>query len=72
MHLGDEVLEHLLRDGEIGDDAVLERADRPDVRWRTAEHPLGVEADGDYAVMAVAVVADRDDRRFVENNALVT
>ena len=72
MHLGDEMLEHLLGDGEIGDDAVLERANRPDVGRRATEHPLGVEADGDYAVMAIAVIADRDDRRFVENNALVT
>ena len=46
MHLADEVLDHLLRDFEIGDDAVAHRADRLDVAGRAAQHHLGVVADG--------------------------
>ena len=66
MHLRDEVLQHLLADLEVGDDAVLERPDGLDVRGRAPDHPLGFGADGEEA--AVANV-DRDDRRLVEHDA---
>ena len=65
------MLEHLLGDGEVCDHAVLERANGLDVGRRAAEHPLGVQADRDHALVAVAVVANRDDRRLVENDALL-
>ena len=60
MHLLDELLEHLLGDGEIGDDAVLHRADGDDVAGRLAQHHLRFLAhrlDGLLAVGA-ALVAD--------------
>ena len=46
MNLADEMLDHLFRDFEIGDDAVAHRADRLDVAGRAAQHHLGVVADG--------------------------
>jgi hypothetical protein len=39
------VAEHLLGSLEVGDDAVLHRADRRDVAWRTSKHFFGVAAD---------------------------
>src|ERR1700750_2300143 len=45
VHLADEVLQHLLGDGEVGDHAVLHWTDRGDVARRAAEHLLGRDAD---------------------------
>jgi hypothetical protein len=42
----DEVMEHALRQVEVGDDAVTERAQRPDRRRRSPDHPLRLLADG--------------------------
>ncbi len=44
VHLLDEVAEHLLGDVEVGDHAVLQRADRGDRPGRPAEHPLRLDA----------------------------
>jgi hypothetical protein len=46
VHFAYEVLQHFLGNGEVGDDAVLQGADRFDVARRTAQHALGLEADG--------------------------
>jgi hypothetical protein len=72
VHLLDEVLQHFLGVGEVGDHAVLHRSHRGDVAGRAAEHLLGFAADrGDRAVAAVgAIVAHRDHRRFVQDDAL--
>ena len=68
----DEVLEHRLGVGEVGDHAVLHRAHRGDVARRAAEHLLGLGADrGDRTIAAAdAVVAHRDHGRLVEHDAL--
>ena len=42
----DEFADHLLRGVEIGDDAVLERADSLDILVLLALHGLGLGADG--------------------------
>ncbi len=71
VHLADEVLEHLLGVGEVGDDAVLHRPDRGDVPRRAAEHVLGLHADRDDDLAAAArFVLDGDHRRLVEDDAL--
>jgi hypothetical protein len=57
VHLLDEVAEHLLRDVEIGDDAVFQRPDRRDRPRRAAEHPLRLDADG---VDLARALVDRD------------
>ena len=73
MHHLDELLEHLLGDGEVGDHAVLHRADRLDVAGHLAQHGLGFLAHGLDRLLAVraAFVADRDHRRLVQHDALV-
>jgi hypothetical protein len=72
VHLADEVLQHLLGVGEIGDHAVLHRAHGGDVPRRAAEHVLGLGAHGDDDLAAAAVVLlHRDDRGLVEHDAAV-
>ena len=66
VHLLDEVAEHLLGDVEVGDDAVLQRADGGDRAGRAAEHALGLDADG---VDLARALVDRDDRRLGEDDA---
>ena len=66
VHLLDEVPEHLLRDVEVGDDAVLERANRLDRARSAAEHALRFDPDGVYLA---APGIDRDHRRLAEDDA---
>ena len=66
VHLLDEVAEHLLGHVEVGDDAVLERADRRDRARRAAEHALRLDAD---RVHLAGALVDRDDRRLGEDDA---
>src|SRR5215470_9235782 len=65
MHLGDEVMQHLFGDVEVGDDAVLERPDGDDVARRSTEHRLRLVSDGQNGVVGLM---DRDDRGFVEHD----
>jgi hypothetical protein len=46
VHHADELLEHLLGHGEVGDHAVLHGADGLDVAGHLAQHGLGFVADG--------------------------
>src|SRR5262245_122960 len=71
MHLLDELLQHLLGYGEVGDDAVFHRPDHIDVPWRFAEHLLGFLADGLDRAFAVwsTFLADGDDRWLVEHDS---
>ena len=66
VHGADEVVQHALGDVEVGDDAVLERADGDDVRGRTADHALGLGADRQH-LLGDAV--DRDDAGLVDDDA---
>jgi hypothetical protein len=66
--LVDEGLEHRFGDLEIGDDAILQRADGDDVAGRATEHPLGFIAHREDAFGAGF---DGDDGRFAENNAAI-
>jgi hypothetical protein len=62
----DEEPEHLLGRLEVGDDTVLEGADRGDAVRGAADHPLGLGADGeDLAGLGV----HRDDAGLVEHHA---
>ena len=71
MRLADEVLQHLLGDGEIRDDAVFQRANGRDVAGRSAEHVLRFVAHGfDDAAAAPRVFPNGDDRRLVEHDAV--
>src|SRR5690606_22149523 len=71
VHLLDEVLQHLLGDGEVGDDAVLQRPDGLDVAGRTAKHGLGFGADRSDALRAaITVLPDGNNRGLVEDDSL--
>src|SRR3954451_17762949 len=52
VDLLDEVAEHLLGHVEVGDHAVLERADRGDGAGCAAEHALGLDAHGVHLATA--------------------
>ena len=65
VHLLDEVPEHPLGDVEVGDHAVLERPDRHDVARGAADHPFGLDPDGDdLAVVGV----ERHHARLVQDD----
>jgi len=72
VDLLDELLEHLLGDGEVGDHAVLHRPDGDDVAGRLAEHLLRFLADRLDGLLAVRAgfLANRHDRGLVKNDAL--
>jgi hypothetical protein len=66
VDLLDEVAQHLLRHVEVGDDAVLQRADGRDRARCATEHALGLDADGvDLARSRV----DRDHARLGQHDA---
>jgi hypothetical protein len=66
VHLADEVAQHPLGGVEVGDDAVLQRADRDDVRRGSTDHPLGLDA---YREDLSGVGVGGDDGRLVEDDA---
>src|SRR4029079_1690842 len=68
MHFADEVLDHLLGDFEVGDDAVAHRPDCFDVARRSSEHHLGVVAHVAYLLLAPAIDGG-DDVGFVQHDA---
>ena len=68
MHLVDEVLDHLLGDIDVGDDAVAKRADGFDLVGRLAHHQLGVVADG-LDLLDPVDGLDGDDRRLVQDDS---
>ena len=63
-----EVLDHLLGDVEVADDAVAQGPDGDDVGRRPADHPLGLRADGQDAP---GLGVDRDDGRFAHHDPAV-
>ena len=68
MNLADEMLDHFLRDLEIGDDTVTQRAAGRDVPGGAAEHLLRFFADRDHVLLATSF-GDRDDTGLGENDA---
>ena len=64
----DEVLDHLLGDVEVADDAVAQRPDRDDVGRRPADHPLGLRPDGQHAL---GLGVDRHHARLAHDDPAV-
>ena len=60
VHGADEVVEHALRDVEVGDDAVLQGPHGDDVRRRAADHALRLGADREHLLR----VRGRSRRRW--------
>jgi hypothetical protein len=69
VRLLDEVRQHLFRDLEVGDDAVLHRFDGDDVAGRAPEHFLGFLAD---RLDTSGDLVDGHDRRLVDDDTLAT
>jgi hypothetical protein len=67
MDLSDKILEHLLSDEKVGDDAILKRPYCGDISRRTAQHPLGVQSDRGNAFL-ITLHSDRNDRGFIQDN----
>jgi CheY-like chemotaxis protein len=67
MDLPDEVVQHLLRDIEVGDDPVSQGTEDADRARGPAQHGLGLLADCQQRVIGLA---DGHDRGLVEDNAL--
>src|SRR6266567_1823219 len=67
VNLADEMLDHFLRDLEIGDDTVAQRPDRLDAAWRAAQHQLGLLTDGEYQPLPLDA-GNRHHRRLVEDD----
>jgi hypothetical protein len=63
----DEITKHVRRHVEIGDHTMPQRADRPDRRGRTADHPLRVLS---HRMDAAARLVDRYNRRLKDSNPL--
>ena len=72
VNLLDEVLEHLLGNGKVGDHAVLHGPDRGDIAGRAPQHLLGRQPDclNDLFAVGPAILAYRDDRRLIQHDAL--
>ena len=71
MRLAYEMLQHLLCDREIGDNTVLQRANRCDMARCAAQHVLGLCADGLYdTATAARILANRHHGWFVEYVAM--
>src|SRR5208337_182855 len=65
--LVDEIVEHLLGDFEVRDDAVFQGANGDDVAWRAPQHILGFAS---HRLDFSADLIDGDDGGFVNHNAL--
>ena len=63
------MLDHILRDLEIGDHAVAQRPDGFDIAGRATEHLLGFLAHGQHLLLALPV-RDGDDRWLIQHDAL--
>src|SRR5690606_18893793 len=72
MHHADELLEHLLGNGKVGDHAVFHGADGLDVAGHATQHLLGFAADrlDDFLAAGSAIVANCNDRRLIKHNTL--
>jgi hypothetical protein len=69
LRLGDEMLDHLLGDFNVGHDPVAQRSDGADIVGRLAEHQLGIVPDCADPLRPVDRL-QRDDGRFRQDDAL--
>ena len=71
MHLVDEVLQHLLADTEVGDNAVFHRTNGLDVARRASQHAFGISTNGNNTFLIAGGSANGNHRRFVQHNATI-
>ena len=68
--LATKMLDHVLGDFEVGDHAVAQGPNRPEVLGRLAEHQLGIVADRADFLHAVDRF-DRDNRRLGQDHSVI-
>src|SRR6266700_4063521 len=66
VSLADEVLQHLLRDFEVGDHAIFHRSDSYDIAGCSSQHVFRIAT---YGFDLVGYFVDCDDRRLRDNDA---
>ena len=73
MDHADKLFQHLFGHREIGDYAIFHRADSLDIAGNLSEHLFRFLAHRLNAFLGTGmpVVPDRDDRRFIQNNACI-
>jgi hypothetical protein len=73
MHHANELLEHLLGDGEVGNHAVFHGANGFNVARHLAQHGFGFVTNRlqDFFALGAAFMANGHDGGLVENNAFV-
>src|SRR5690606_24470774 len=71
MHHADELLEHLLGDREVGNDAILHGPNGLDVAWHAAQHHFGLVAYCLDALLAIGTtfMANGDHGWLIEDDA---
>jgi hypothetical protein len=69
VHLLNEVTQHTLSGIEVSDNAILERTDRDDISWGTADHALRLNTDGENRS---CILIYSNDAWLVENNPAST
>lgn len=71
MRHSNELLEHLLSDRKVGNDAILHWSNSADIAWNAAEHLLSCFTDGMDSCFPVlsAFLTNGDDARFIEHDA---
>ena len=68
VHPANKILDHLLGDFEVGDDAVAQRANGFDITRGAAEHQLGFLANRQH-LLAAAMLPHGDDGGLVQHDA---
>ena len=70
MHLVNEILQHFLGHGEVGDHAILHGSNGRDVARRSAQHGFSLGTYGSDRFLAPDLIfPNRHHRRFIENDA---
>ena len=69
MRFADEMLQHLLGDREIRDNAVFQGPNSRNIAWRATQHVLGLGAHGLDNAAPTRILANCDDRRLIEHDA---
>lgn len=71
MHFVNEVLQHFLSHGEVGDHAILHWPNGRDVARRSTQHGFGLGTDrSDRFLPSDLIFTDRHHRRLIENDPL--
>ena len=74
MYKLDELLEHLFRNGEVGNNTILHRANSLNVSGNASQHRFCLFSDGQNGFFAIGptLLANCHNRGFIEDNTPLT